>query len=76
MSTQNFEELFRKRLEKIETDAREVGLNLTSVCQQAGISRATPDRWKRSTPKTIEIVARMESIVSAHRAESNLGAAA
>ena len=63
-----FRDVFRQRIEKIETDARAVGLNLTSVCKEAGISRATPDRWKRSTPKTVEIVQKMEEIVARHRA--------
>lgn len=69
----SFEDVFRKRIEKIEADARTVGLNFTSICKEAGISRATPDRWKRSTPKTIEIVQRMENIVASHRAESAPG---
>lgn len=72
----SFEDVFRKRIESIEADARAVGLNFTSICKEAGISRATPDRWKRSTPKTIEIVQRMESIVAAHRAKTADGATA
>jgi hypothetical protein len=37
---------------------------MTSICKDAGISRATPDRWKRGTPRTIEIVDQMEQIVA------------
>lgn len=66
MSTQapTFEAVFRSRISKIEEDARKVGLNFTSICKEAGVSRATPDRWKRGTPRTIEIVDQMEKIVA------------
>ena len=66
MSTQapSFEAVFRSRIMKIEEDARKVGMNFTTICKEAGISRATPDRWKRGTPRTIEIVDQMEKIVA------------
>ena len=66
MSTQapSFEAVFRSRISKIEEDARKVGMNFTTICKEAGISRATPDRWKRGTPRTIEIVDQMEKIVA------------
>lgn len=71
MSTQPqptpFDDVFTQRIAQLERDAREVGLNLTSVCKLAGISRATPDRWKRKPPATIEIVTRMDAIVAEHR---------
>lgn len=62
-----FDEVFKKRIVQLERDARDVGLNLTSVCKLAGISRATPDRWKRKAPATIEIVTRMDAIIAEHR---------
>ena len=68
---EKFDDVFKKRIEKIEVDAKAVGLNFTSICQKAGISRATPDRWKRSTPKTIAIVSQMEQIVASHKAEQS-----
>lgn len=65
MSTKpTFEDEFRKRIEKLESDAKSIGLNFTSICREAGVSRATPDRWKKSTPTTIALVAKMESIVA------------
>ena len=63
-----FDDVFKERIKKIEADAREVGLNFTSICKKAGISRATPDRWQRDIPKTIKIVAKMEEIVAEHKA--------
>ena len=68
--TATFSDDFKKRIEKIESDAKEVGLNFTSICKEAGISRATPDRWKRKTPKTVEIVTLMEAIVARQKAEA------
>lgn len=64
----NFTDEFKKRVDAIETRAKAVGLNFTSICKEAGISRATPDRWKKQTPKTIEIVTTMEGIVARHEA--------
>lgn len=64
-----YEDEFRERIKKIETDANAVGINFTTICREAGISRATPDRWKRNTPKTVLIVTTMEAIVAKHRAE-------
>lgn len=63
-----FTDEFKNRIEVIESDARAVGLNFTSICKEAGISRATPDRWKRKTPKTVEIVTQMEAIVARQKA--------
>ena len=62
-----FEQVFLERLNAIEADAKRFGTNMTVVCADAGISRATPDRWRRSAPKTVEIVDKMESIVEGHR---------
>lgn len=70
--TTTFTDAFKQRIEKIETRAKAVGLNFTSICKEAGVSRATPDRWKKSTPKTIEIVSRMEEIVATAEATDPL----
>jgi hypothetical protein len=70
---QTFTEVFRQRVEKIEADAKEVGLNFTSICKEAGISRATPDRWKRSTPKTVKLIQMIEDIIEARKAEIGAG---
>ena len=64
MSIVPFDQVFADRVAGIEARAKAVGLNFTSICHQAGISRATPDRWKRQTPKTVRLVAEMEKIVA------------
>lgn len=69
-----FGKVFRERLEKIAQDAQAAGINLTVVCKGAGISRATPDRWRRKLPKTIEIIDKMESVVEERRAAVTAGA--
>lgn len=69
MNLKPFGDVFRERLDRIETEARKVGLNFTSICEQAGISRATPDRWRRKLPKTVELVETMEKIIANKRAE-------
>lgn len=64
-----FDDAFKQRIAEIEAEAHAVGLNFTSICKEAGISRATPDRWKRETPKTIRIVSMMEDAIAKRRAE-------
>ena len=61
----NFVGTFQAEVAKIESDAKKVGLNMTSVCRELGVSRATPDRWKREIPMTVQLVARMQGVVAA-----------
>lgn len=64
---QTFAQVFRERLQQIEEDARKVGINMTVVCREAGVGRATPDRWHRETPQTIKLIDRMEAVIERHR---------
>lgn len=57
---------FKDRIAKMDRDAQDAGTNLTEVCREAGVSRATPDRWRRHVPKTIQLVTLMEDIIQAH----------
>lgn len=75
MST-NFEQQFNAALDQLEKDATEVGLTLTSICRTTKVSRATPDRWRKETPKTVAILKAMQKVVSDKRAELARAAAA
>lgn len=75
MATKNFVKTFDDAIDKLEADAKEVGLTLTSICRDTGVSRATPDRWRKQTPKTIELLGQMQDLVTAKR-ESNAKEAA
>lgn len=55
-----FSKVFSARLDNIERRALQLGTSLTAICKGIGISRATPDRWRRQIPRTIEIVDAME----------------
>lgn len=65
----NFEKVFQQELDKLEADAKEVGLTLTSICRDTGVSRATPDRWRKEPPKTVEILTKMQNLVAERRAQ-------
>lgn len=67
MTTKTFTDDFKARIAKIEEDAKSLGLNWTTICNEAGLSRATPDRWKKRVPKTIAVVAKMEAVVARHK---------
>lgn len=64
----DFLQVFNETLDKIKTDAQEVGLNLTSICREIEISRDTPERWFKRPPMTIKIVADMQKQIVERRA--------
>lgn len=55
-----FSEYFLAYLENLELRALACGSNLTEICRELGISRSTPDRWRRKIPKTIAILDAMD----------------
>ena len=59
----SFEEAFEKRLSSIEERGHKVGLTLTHICREAGVARATPDRWSKEAPKSIRLVDELEAVV-------------
>lgn len=69
-----FGKVFHDRIDRIVGDAKAAGVNLTVVCKDAGISRATPDRWRRKLPKTIAIIERMEQVVAERSAAAQAAA--
>lgn len=64
MTAKTIDDEFLARLDKMEADAKAKGLNLTVVCKHLGISRATPDRWKKERPKTVQLLDQMEKFVA------------
>lgn len=58
-----FDKIFTETLDSLETEAKDNGLNFTSICRETGISRATPDRWKRKPPKTVQLVVEMQRTI-------------
>jgi hypothetical protein len=69
----SFGELFLARLQELEEEAKLCGLNMTVICKEAGISRASPDRWRRELPKTILLMETMEEIVAKRQSDLRLG---
>ena len=55
---------FLARLDKLEADIEMVGLTMTAVCREAKVARATPDRWRKEIPLSVEIVTRLEAVVN------------
>ena len=64
----DFDEVFQHALEQIKADAKAVGMSLTEVCRLAGVARASPDRWKERSPKTIEMMKAMQDVINTRRA--------
>lgn len=59
----DFVEVFRDAVDQLGVDARAAGTNLTEVCREMRISRATPDRWKREVPMTVNLLAQMQKLI-------------
>lgn len=57
----SFKTEFDARIDAIDTRAKAAGTSLTELCRRAGVARSTPDRWRKVTPKTVEIVTELEA---------------
>jgi len=64
MPREKFSKVFRDRLDEIERDALAHGSSMSEICEGAKISRATPYRWFKRPPKTIEIIDVMEKVLA------------
>lgn len=56
--------LFYAALDDIQAQAESRGMTMTSICRDLGVSRATPDRWRKQPPKTIELMEQMQRIAA------------
>lgn len=64
---QTFTDHFQQRLAKLEKEASDLGESWSSICRGTGISRATPDRWKREVPNTVVLLDKMEAYLADKR---------
>jgi hypothetical protein len=62
---QSYSKEFITNLNDLERRALLAGTNLTAISKEIGISRATPDRWRRRIPKTLKILDQIEARVIA-----------
>ena len=76
MSSGNYIKDFYAELDQLEKDAAAVGMTITSICKATGISRATPDRWRRETPTTVMLLQKMQQVVRDEEARRAVGAPA
>ncbi len=63
VSDGEFYQQFISRLNAIEARAKAAGITMTYICADCGISRATPERWRKAVPRTIEILDQMDECV-------------
>lgn len=59
----DFGQVFTEAVDKLTEDAKEAGVPLSEVCSEVGLSRATPSRWKRKLPLTIQRIKDMQEAV-------------
>lgn len=59
-----FEQVFHEWLDDIEKRGQKVGLTITHICRDSGVSRATPDRWRVATPLSVTLIDKMQEVVA------------
>lgn len=64
MRTNTFEDEFRERYESIVSRGNKIGFTVTHICRETSIARATPERWRKRTPKTILLIDQMDKAVT------------
>lgn len=65
MENTTFYNQFIAELDEIERRAKNVGSSITDICREAGIARATPDRWRKKAPKSVDLIDKMRTAVKA-----------
>lgn len=58
-----FAAAFNDRLEGLIERGKAIGMTLNDICSNAKVARATPDRWRANTPKTVATIDKMEKAV-------------
>ncbi len=58
--SEKFTETFKSAITDIKTKAAEKGVSMRALCKEAGISRATPDRWLAKPPNSIVLVEKLQ----------------
>ena len=62
-----FEKDFAEVLNRLEADAKAVGLGKRELAAAAGVSPSTLPRWRRKPPETVRTVAKMQKAIDAKR---------
>jgi hypothetical protein len=70
MSKKSFSVVFNEALDAITSEALLLDVPMAELCSDAGISRATPSRWKRRPPRTVQTVVKLEAALAKRRGDS------
>lgn len=57
----DFEQKFSEKLEDIYSRSEKAKTSITEICRDAGIARATPDRWRKRAPKSIKLIDQLDA---------------
>ncbi len=56
-------------VKSLKTRCAAAGTNITAICEKAGVSRSTIERWKKAPPQSIRILNAIEAAIEAAMAE-------
>jgi len=68
MTSKNFGNAFDEAVAALHADAKALGVPMSQICEEAGVSRATPNRYLKLRPTTVDTVSRLQAVVDKHRA--------
>lgn len=60
-----FQTEYLRWLDAIKERGQKCGLTLTDICREAGVARATPDRWRKRPPLSVVLVDKLDAVVAA-----------
>jgi hypothetical protein len=68
MTSKSFGASFDEAVAALHADAKALGIPMSQICTEAGVSRATPHRYLKVRPTTVDTVDRLQAAVDKHRA--------
>ncbi|MDP3328759.1 hypothetical protein [Parvibaculum sp.] len=68
MTSKSFGIAFDDAIAALHADAKALGVSISQICEEAGVSRATPHRYLKVRPTTVDTVERLQAAVDKHRA--------
>lgn len=71
MAAENLGDAFRRAVAGVRSDAELLGIPLSKLCDDAGVSRTTPYRYENGElPTTIQTVVKLQDEIQKHRAST------
>lgn len=51
----------------VKRECEEAGISIYRLCKESGTNRSVVEQWKKSDPKTIQVLRRMQEVINKHK---------